>query len=347
MNNSLEYICEINNFSRFFKVKWASYLFANIYLDIYTDLWILVINNNNELAIFLSNQWINKSLNDWLSFFTSDNKFINYKEKFQRFISESDLLFNWIIDRVTLNKKDIDEFYYLIISFFTFYRKTEFFYTDLAYKSNNVITQKNIWENEILKQEWRELLIKIFNWNNSFLNRFINKISNQYNNDLLLQNYKLLDILCDNRNIIYNDWIFYSYKWVIKDFSKEKRIYKKYFRNNYSKIIKWNTANKWYVIWIAKVINANFTNFDNLLDEIVKMKNGDILIAETTSPDLMLACNKASAIITNQWWIWSHAAIVSRELDIPCVVWTWNATILIKDWDKLEVDANNWIIKIL
>ena len=58
------------------------------------------------------------------------------------------------------------------------------------------------------------------------------------------------------------------------------------------------------------------------------MKKGEILIAETTSPDVIAACNKASAIVTNQGGILSHAAIVSCL--VACVpathAWCWAAS---------------------
>ena len=42
----------------------------------------------------------------------------------------------------------------------------------------------------------------------------------------------------------------------------------------------------------------------------------------------------------------SHAAIVSREFGIPCIVGTGNATSILKDGDQVEVDATNGIVKI-
>jgi pyruvate,water dikinase len=77
------------------------------------------------------------------------------------------------------------------------------------------------------------------------------------------------------------------------------------------------------------------------------MKNGQILVAETTSPELLPACKKAGAIVTNQGGLLSHAAIVSRELKIPCIVGVGNATDVLHDGDEVEVDADKGIVKIL
>ena len=76
------------------------------------------------------------------------------------------------------------------------------------------------------------------------------------------------------------------------------------------------------------------------------MKEGEILVSETTSPDLIPACNKAKGIITNQGGMVSHAAIISREMNIPCIVGTKNATQVIKTGDFVELDAERGIVTI-
>lgn len=78
-----------------------------------------------------------------------------------------------------------------------------------------------------------------------------------------------------------------------------------------------------------------------------KMKKGDILVAGMTRPDYMGAIRKAKAIITDEGGITCHAAIVSRELGIPCIVGTKVATKVLKDGDKIEVDANKGLVKII
>ena len=54
---------------------------------------------------------------------------------------------------------------------------------------------------------------------------------------------------------------------------------------------------------------------------------------------------KAKAIVTDEGGITSHAAIISRELKIPCVIGTKIATDVFKDNDSLEVDADNGVVR--
>ncbi|PIZ47994.1 phosphoenolpyruvate synthase, partial [Candidatus Woesebacteria bacterium CG_4_10_14_0_2_um_filter_39_14] len=73
--------------------------------------------------------------------------------------------------------------------------------------------------------------------------------------------------------------------------------------------------------------------------EISKIKDGDVLVAKMTSPDYVPAMKKASAIITDEGGLTSHAAIVSRELGIPCVVGTKDATTKLKEGVIVTVDG--------
>lgn len=79
----------------------------------------------------------------------------------------------------------------------------------------------------------------------------------------------------------------------------------------------------------------------NTVKDLPKMKQGDILVSNMTNPDLVPAMKKASAIITDLGGVTCHAAIVSRELKIPCVIGTKVATKVLKDGDKVMVDATN------
>ena len=73
--------------------------------------------------------------------------------------------------------------------------------------------------------------------------------------------------------------------------------------------------------------------------EIGQMQVGEVLVCPMSDPDYMPAVKKAAAIVTDQGGQLCHAAIVARELQIPCVVGTKHATREFKTGDLLEVDA--------
>lgn len=81
----------------------------------------------------------------------------------------------------------------------------------------------------------------------------------------------------------------------------------------------------------------------NMVQQMEHMQEGDILVTGNTRPDMILALKKASAVVTDEGGICSHAALVSREFGIPCIVGTKNATKIFKDGDYIEVDAEKGI----
>ena len=75
--------------------------------------------------------------------------------------------------------------------------------------------------------------------------------------------------------------------------------------------------------------------------QIDRVKDGDILVAEMTTPDFVPAMKRAVAIVTDRGGRTAHAAIVSRELGIPCVVGAERATKAISDGQIITVDGSH------
>lgn len=92
-----------------------------------------------------------------------------------------------------------------------------------------------------------------------------------------------------------------------------------------------------WIYGVARIIN-------NPAD-MIKMNQGDILLSVATTPDILPAMKKAGAIVTDYGGITSHAAIVSRELNVPCLIGTKYATKLFKDGDKVIVCPRHGYIK--
>ncbi|RKD95409.1 phosphoenolpyruvate synthase [Halopiger aswanensis] len=76
------------------------------------------------------------------------------------------------------------------------------------------------------------------------------------------------------------------------------------------------------------------------LDDLDKVKEGDIIVTEMTMPDMVPAMKRASGIITDEGGMTSHAAIVSRELGVPAVVGTTNATSVLEDGQVVTLDGD-------
>lgn len=80
------------------------------------------------------------------------------------------------------------------------------------------------------------------------------------------------------------------------------------------------------------------------ITEIDLIKEGDVLVTTMTNPDMVPAMKKAKAVVTDEGGRTCHAAIVSRELQIPCIVGSKTATSDLKDGMEITVDAIRGIV---
>jgi len=79
----------------------------------------------------------------------------------------------------------------------------------------------------------------------------------------------------------------------------------------------------------------------NKVGDLEKIKSGDILVTTMTNPDMVVTMQKSAAIVTDEGGMTAHAAIVSREMGIPCVVGTQEATTKLKEGEIATVDGFN------
>ncbi len=109
--------------------------------------------------------------------------------------------------------------------------------------------------------------------------------------------------------------------------------------NAHELIIPGQTACPGHAKGIARIILTQ--------EDFSRFQEGEILITGMTRPEFLPVMKKASAIVTNEGGITCHAAIVSRELGIPCLIGTKNATQRIKDGELIEVRASHGTVRLL
>jgi pyruvate,water dikinase len=126
--------------------------------------------------------------------------------------------------------------------------------------------------------------------------------------------------------------------WSAKTMEKVTQVEEKKPEEELKIVVKGMAAGKrGYGAGVAKVVLTP--------DEAGKaMQKGNILVTDMTNPDFVPFMKIASAIVTDRGGVTSHAAIVSRELSIPCVVGTENATEAMKTGQEYTVDSRNGII---
>lgn len=82
----------------------------------------------------------------------------------------------------------------------------------------------------------------------------------------------------------------------------------------------------------------------NKKEEFEKMQDDKILVTNMTRPEFVPLMKKSVAIVTDEGGITSHAAVVSRELKVPCIIGTQVATKMLKDGDRVFINADHGVV---
>ena len=80
------------------------------------------------------------------------------------------------------------------------------------------------------------------------------------------------------------------------------------------------------------------------IQDLENLKSNEVLVTPVASPDIVLAINKAVAVVTDAGGVTSHAAIICRQFHIPCVVGAEGATKLLKDHMMVKVDGERGVV---
>ena len=296
-----------------------------------------------------------RTLAEGKKLYSSAVAYKKYKSGYLKFIDDYPQKFDSIIaNNDSVVAEDFNHFIDLCWGAETYYENTQYFFTDL------VVADKELEQDfSNLKIKGRALLNNQYFSANNYLERVLKKVSIVTGIDLpnlYFYKWKELADLLKGKKVETPDKVvrltFITYLddndkvTLIGEDAREKIIA---FQNKHEKQqvgLSGTIANKGKVIGAVRILDQGYEhkNLSKFLDD---MRKGEILVAETTSPEIIVACQKAAAIITNQGGLMSHAAIVSRELGIPCIVGVEGATAKLKNGDVVEVDANLGIVQIL
>jgi phosphohistidine swiveling domain-containing protein len=348
-----------NNYLLAFWVQGVSVFVTDIHVDVYKDLEALFIIDNGMFKQYFTNIAYEKALDRGLKFYSSKNGFKKYQADLTKHIADFKKFYKTeIFKKLDLPINTTLKFFDFTIKLCKDYTVMNFEFTDKAFsnQSNNSIIKANLTLMSKFKDKVRAFMNIVLFEANGYSANFFTILGNQFDiNPTILSELTQNEILSlykskkPSRDIILQRQQAFVINYDRKIIYEGQKAYDVVdaFKNNIGdkKFVYGTPASLGKTSGKVKVINVDYTNLDILNEEISKMNKGDVLVAETTAPELMLACQKASAIVTDVGGLLSHAAIVSREFGIPCIVATENATKVFKDGDIVEVDANKGIVK--
>jgi len=362
-----------------FKLPYSNVFITDLFMPSYGEFKPITIIKNGKWEFFLKKEILNNLSEKGFKMALDKNTLENFEEKYKIFIKKIKEI--KIINIEELSKEDfisfLKEFKKFVKYFLDIYKETEFFYftkienelnkfiEEKEYSFEDVLSKKidlSLWPEEKrklanymismqhLKFEYRKLMNNLALGKTSILSEILGQIIQRTKReDSISMTLKEVETLlkediqdCSDRHIYsFIEWNASENRLIISSggeaYKKIKNLEKDMPKNE----IFGNSANKGYAKGIVRVIPFSL----NPEETLHKFKEGEILVSTTTGPEMVVIMKKAAAIVTDEGGLMSHAAIIAREFDIPCIVGTKYATEIFKDGDEIEVNANNGVVR--
>lgn len=348
------------DYLRLFATKSMSYFASDLFMGYYKQVSGLALSAEDSWSSWMPLPSIEKAAQEGVELYGNETAFSEYRAAFDTYEKEIVQVCEETLHLPQLSGDTVVRMLNKMADLFRFYTKTEFFYTDPAFAHINeepfATTLKQF---ESIKNDKRILLNKIFYEPNSYRRQLMAKVKEQLGVDIEMYGMREIAELFDGKRISPERIAARRQAYVMKGDSgtitylegEEAMRFANQFLETKEKskedVLRGSTAQKGKITAQATVVVYGDNLFKRLSEVVEAMPKGNVLIAETTAPELIPMCLKASAIVTNQGGMMSHAAIVSRELKIPCIVGVAHATEVIKNGDLIEVDADSGVVKIL
>jgi pyruvate,water dikinase len=361
-----ESLPDILDYELTFKVSGLGFMFADLLCHGFGYLHPLFICNHGEFLQYFTNERMEYAARYGHRWLSTPGGFDEYKQEFTKFHNASFSQMKSIISE-DLTGEGIQQFFEVLYQYFIRYSKMDFQFTNLTFlyaNENPVIAQslKGIAEFKDVARVW---VNAVSIDDDCLLNKLLVRISEQFNlTSHQLESYKISELvgLFNNRLVDIKEVELRSTSSIVMTDGRSIKYYVGDVANSFIDGVKSirksqalasivgqvaNRGTERYVDGIVKLINVDYGNLENMEKEMAEMRQGEILVSEFTSPELMLACKKAKVIVTDLGGMLSHAAIVSREFGIPCVVGTEHASHSLKNGDNVRVDLDLGIVEVI
>lgn len=351
----------INNYEMTFKVNGLGFLFADLLCRGFGYLHPLFICCDNKFEQYFTNEKMKWAADYGIKWLSAQNGFDDYQTEFLKFHKKQLPLLKDLI-AANLTKSHITKFFDILAQYFTRYSKMDFQFTNSMHlhidKNQNIA--ENLKKLTVFKDIARSWINEVSVNDDCLLNLFLQKISADFKISVqtlclykiselkdLLNNTRIADNIIEERKscIVYFDGSNTHYfsgigaQTIVSDIKQQKS-------DAVSSSVKLkgqtaNHSNMRFVTGNAHLLKVDYESHEQMQKAIAKMQSGQILVARFTAPELLAAIKKARAIITDLGGMLSHAAIISREFGIPCLVGTVHATHFFATGDFVKIDLDN------
>lgn len=350
-----------DNYELTFLVRGVSVLVADINSQSYTHLQILTTIEDGLFKQYFRKQAIKESLEQGLKFYSDEFAFDNYKNDLLQKYNKFKILYDDLLDsNKPLTQEVVASFFNQVKEINSGYTKLNFESTDLAYQKQDEkeSIRQNLEQVVTFKEQMREVINLLFFEPGGYLYRLCMLLESQFG----IPSSTVRELTVEEVLRLFSGWrpdvagvdrrqealVLSGDPNVLLEGAEAKKVLE-LFKENTSNADKLSgqIANRGLAKGRVKIITIDYSDQSILRKVIESMEEGQVLVAISTSPELMVACKKASAIITDLGGMMSHAAITARELNIPCIVGTKIATQVLHDGDLVEVDAERGVVTVV
>ena len=321
----------------------------------------------NPLLVFADGVWHTfihckgetRCAREGLMLFSDAQRYAQYAQEFRAYLAHlrNEIIPKYATVPTVLSKQEFVGLMEILPKFWHYYGFTEFPYTDLAYqslqKTGDSVLSENLADLGALKFTGREVMNALL-FTDGVIPNVLRFFSAQYLDgaDATYLYQKELLGLFDGYHIPSEAEARKQCYAMANDGGEAKpftnrdasELARTFTPNDNQEVFHGVVARKGKAIGKA-IVMPMLTDMKQINAIAARMQAGDILVAESTTPEIMPLCRKAAAIVTDQGGMLSHAAIVSRELKIPCIVGTNTAVQVLHDGDLIEVDADQGIVR--
>lgn len=351
-----------DNYQRAFFFKNLGFLFVDCAFSWYRRRDFLAIFQDGMLGQYIGNEAMKLTLEEGKKIVSDEKNFKEFEDGFREVINETEVYLSKIKNLELITTQDFLDLRELTDKMFSYFEKTEFFFTDGCYEGEmSDLLKKNLFIlGDDLKVKARPLLVQLLT---TIPYKFTTLVAKRFNlNPEDLKSYSFAELITLmelgkplNQELLEErkkSYVVYCENGVVSEVEgKDKQIILERFKEpDISRVTEFKgvIASKGKVRSRVRVVLPELDQDYELFAKkllTLEMNQGEILVTETTSPDFMPLIRKAGGIIANQGGLNSHAAIMSREFKIPCLVGTHNATEVLKTGDFVELDAENGVVR--
>jgi phosphohistidine swiveling domain-containing protein len=338
------------------------FLSSDIFMQEYARFGAVAVLDRGVWTSYLPVRITQRTLRAGVELFGRRASFVAYAKSFNAYQRNAERFFRTSLQQATVEADQAQRFLSVAARVFRYYSRTEFFFTDAAAaRSENPrarTLRRNLKELQRVKFKGREFLNALLFGEHGYLSRLLHKISRQTRiPTITLRQYSQAELVRLVEGPSVPQSVLRQRRRGFTMLGKRGRVITFVGSTAHLRLGLPLSTPKDSILRGIGVTPGNhrgrvllvppdyYFNRAELRSILRRIRRGDVLVAETTSPELLPACRRAGSIVTNQGGLLSHAAIVSRELGIPCVVGTFSATELLRDGDYVEVDATKGIVR--